>query len=334
MVTGIVLLLALGVLGLRLPVPYAALGPGPTVDTLGVAEGGREIISVRGRSERSTKGHLNLTTVAVRDRLDLLTALRGWLDPKVAVVPRDTIYPPGKSQQQVDRENTDAFAQSQSSAEFAALGELGYPQQVVVQGLADNSPSVGKLAGGDVLDTVNGTKVRSYDDVTAVLTKTAPGTRVALRYARNGSAGTATVTATKAADRQGAALGVILTLQRKAPFTVSIDVGEDIGGPSAGLMFALGILEKVGPRDLTGEKFIAGTGTIDFDGSVGPIGGIPLKMIGAREKGATVFLVPAGNCADAVHDPPAGLRLVKVETLRGAVDALGAVQAGRPTPSC
>jgi PDZ domain-containing protein len=333
-VTGAMLLLALGVASVRLPVPYVALGPGPTFDTLGTDESGKKIIGIDGRAERRTTGHLNLTTVSVRERLDLLSAFHGWLDSRISVVPREEIYPPGQSVQEIDKASTEQFAESQSSAEFVALGELGYPQQVVIQDVPDKSPSAGKLAPKDVLVSVDGRPVRGYSDVSGVLSALQPGTTVAVGYLRKGKPGTARIATGKASDRKGAALGIVLTLHRKAPFTVTIGLSESIGGPSAGLMFALGILEKVGTQDLTGGRFIAGTGTIDFAGKVGPIGGIQLKMISAREHGATVFLVPKGNCADALQRPLPGLQLVKVETLRGAADALRAINAGRAAPTC
>jgi len=332
--TGGLLLFALLLASVRLPVPYVALGPGPTYDTLGTDEAGKKIIGIDGRAERRTSGHLNLTTVSVRERLDLLAAFRGWVDPRISVVPREEIYPPGQSVQDVDKASTEQFAESQSSAEFVALGELGYPQQVVIQAVPDKSPSAGKLAPKDVLVAVAGRPVRGYGDVSGVLTGRQPGATVAVGYLRDGKRGTARVVTGKASDRKGAALGIVLTLQRKVPFTVKIGLSENIGGPSAGLMFALGILAKLGADDLTGGRFIAGTGTIDFSGKVGPIGGIQLKMISAREHGATVFLVPKGNCSDALQRPPAGLALVKVETLHGALDALQAVRAGRSAPTC
>jgi Lon-like protease len=333
-ITGAVLLLGLGVASVRLPVPYVALGPGPTFDTLGTDDSGKEIIGIDGRTERRTTGHLNLTTVSVKERLDLLAAFQGWLDSRISVVPREEIYPPGQSMQEVDKASTEQFAESQSSAEFVALGELGYPQQVVIQDVPDKSPSAGKLAPKDVLMSVDGRQVRGYNDVTSVLSALEPGVTVAVSYLRNGKPGAVRIATGKASDRKGAALGIVLTLHRKAPFMVRIGLSESIGGPSAGLMFALGILEKVGTEDVTGGRFIAGTGTIDFAGKVGPIGGIQLKMISAREHGATVFLVPKGNCTDALQRPPAGLQLVKVETLHGAVEALRAIKAGRPAPTC
>ena len=117
------------------------------------------------------------------------------------------------------------------------------------------------------------------------------------------------------------------------PFTVKFSVG-DIGGPSAGMMFALGIIDKLTTMNLTGGKFIAGTGEIEASGQVDPIGGIQQKMVGARDAGATIFLAPASNCSDVKGAIPAGLRVVKVSTLSQAVTYLQDIKAGQPVPSC
>jgi PDZ domain-containing protein len=117
------------------------------------------------------------------------------------------------------------------------------------------------------------------------------------------------------------------------PFSVTISIGN-IGGPSAGLMFALGIIDKITPDNLAGGRFIAGTGEIEANGTVDPIGGIQQKMVGARLAGATIFLTPAANCPDAKGAVPAGLRVIKVSSLAGAITDLEALKAGRPVPSC
>lgn len=336
LITGAVLLLALIVGGSQLPVPYAELGPGPTLDTLGVDQSGKEIIQLTGRTEEKTTGHLNLTTVSVRDRLDLLGALRGWLDPERAVVPREEIFPPGQTQQQTDQKNTQDFVTSQNSAELAALAYLKLTRITVAE-VPSDSPSNGKLAAKDVIVAVQGTKVGDTVALAKVLGATKPGTTVTVTYDRAGKTGTAQVTTAEGTGTDGrtrAVLGVQVTLASTAPFQVKIGLDDRIGGPSAGLMFALGILEKLGPEDLTGGRFVAGTGTIDVDGTVGPIGGIPLKLIAAKHKGATAFLVPAANCTEASRKPPAGLTLIKVESLTGALSALTALRAGQPTPAC
>jgi Lon-like protease len=336
MITGVVLLLALAVGGFILPVPYAELGPGPTLDTLGVDQGGNEIIRLTGHPEHKTSGHLNLTTVSVRDRLDLLEALRGWLDPQRAVVPRDEIFPPGQTEQQTNERNTRDFVASQNSAELAALAYL-HLTKVTISSVEAGSPSYRKLTAKDTLTAVHGRKVGNVAELSAVLRETTPGTTVRVDYVRAGRPGSTEVTTASGKDSSGrtrAMLGITVELQSTAPFKVKIALDDRIGGPSAGLMFALGILEKLGPGDLTGGRFIAGTGQIDVSGEVVPIGGIPLKLIAAKAKGATVFLVPAGNCAEAARRPPAGLQLVRVDSLGGAVNALGAIKSGRPAPAC
>ena len=116
-----------------------------------------------------------------------------------------------------------------------------------------------------------------------------------------------------------AVLGVGVTLASTAPFTVKIALDDRIGGPTAGLMFALGIVDKLGPEDLTGGKFIAGTGQIDVSGTVGADRRHPAQADRGQGKGATVFLVPAGNCAEAKRRPPDGLQLVKVGVAQRAV---------------
>ncbi|KPI17322.1 peptidase S16 lon domain protein [Actinobacteria bacterium OK074] len=113
----------------------------------------------------------------------------------------------------------------------------------------------------------------------------------------------------------------------------------DVGGPSAGLLFTLGIIDKLNGDgdggDLTGGRTIAGTGTIDDAGKVGAVGGVALKTQAARRDGATVFLVPKAECSDAKSDLPKGLRLVPVTTLKGAVSSLVALETGKGSvPSC
>jgi PDZ domain-containing protein len=133
-------------------------------------------------------------------------------------------------------------------------------------------------------------------------------------------------------DSERALLGVNVGQKQPHPFTISIGL-EKIGGPSAGLMFALGIIDKLDPADLTGGTFVAGTGTIDEDGAVGPIGGIPQKLVAARRAGATVFLTPAANCAEAAARIPAGLRLVKVTSLDDALGALRQLREKTGSPA-
>ncbi|MCZ2812445.1 PDZ domain-containing protein [Modestobacter sp. VKM Ac-2979] len=332
LVAGTLLLLVFGMLGTLLPVPFVAQVPGPTYNTLGDIDG-TPIISVEGREPNDVSGNLNLTTVGIpQDELTLVGAVQGWFDSEVVVVPREQVYPSGRSVQETQAENRQAFLTSEQAARGAALGELGYSEAVVVQELAEESASEGRLEAGDAIDAVDGTPTSDLDALSAVLAATPPGSEVVVDYRRRGEPGSTTVTTSAAAEGEGSALGVLVLQTPYAPFDVGIEVA-DVGGPSAGLMLALGIIDLVGDTDLTEGAVIAGTGTIDTEGVVGPIGGIPLKLVAAREIGAELFLVPAENCAEAVQNAQEGLPTARVATLDDALTALADLRAGRtPTP--
>jgi Lon-like protease len=331
--TGAVLLLVFGLLGAAVPVPYVAQVPGPTFNTLGAVDG-KPVITVRGRERNHVEGNLNLTTVGVgRGGLSLVQAVRGWFDSDVSVVPEDSVYPPDRSPEQTRQANRRAFVTSEQAAETVALGRLGYPDKVVVQSLADASPSKGRLEEGDAIEAVDGRRTPDLTTLDEVLRAVPGGSEVTVSYTRLGKPGTTTITTRPAQDRPGSLLGVMVREQPSAPFDVDVDV-QDVGGPSAGLMLTLGILDLVGTQNLTGGHVIAGTGTIDVNGTVGPIGGIQLKMVAAEKLRADLFLVPAGNCRDALAAPDRGLKLAKVANLDDALAALADLRAERTPPTC
>lgn len=322
-----------GVLLAVVTVPFVSLGPGPTFDTLGEVDG-KQVVAIEGTMTHPTTGHLNMTTVSQRDDLTLGEALTLWLSDTEQLVPRDLIYPPGKSREDVDKANNADFKQSEDSAAYAALGYLKYPSAVTVAKVPEPGPSAGKLKAGDAIDAVNGTPVATVEEFTGLLKNTKPGQTVTIDYRRkNEPAGVAQITLGANKDRDYGFLGVAVLDAPWAPFVVNFNLAN-VGGPSAGLMFSLAVVDKLTTGDLAGSNFVAGTGTISADGKVGQIGGITHKMVAAHAAGATVFLVPAKNCYEASSDNPSGLRLVKVETLAQAVDALHAITAGGQPPSC
>ena len=329
---GSVLLVLFGLLGAALPVPYVAQVPGPTYNTLGDIDGS-PVITVEGQDRPKTSGNLNLTTVGVSGGgLSLVQAIRGWFDDEISVVPEETVYPPDRSEKQTRDENREAFLTSEEAATSAALGHLGYPEKVVVRGLAEDSPSADALQEGDAVESVDGQATPDLATLTDVLTGIPPGSDVAVGYRRLGKPGTVSITTAKSPDRKGSLLGNSVREMPSAPFDVDIKV-EDVGGPSAGLMLTLGIVELAGDQDLTGGDVVAGTGTIDEKGAVGPIGGITLKILAAEDIGAELFLVPADNCAEllAAGDPP--VPTARVTNLDDALTALDDLRAGRtPTP--
>jgi PDZ domain-containing protein len=260
--------------------------------------------------------------------------LRAWLDPEQQVVPQEAVYPPGQTAEQADEETRQEMTDSQTSATAAALAELGIPVQLSVGRIGSDAPSAATLKTGDVLVTVAGKTVTGYGPLRQALNGVTPGTAVPVVLRRAGNQRTVSVTTTRSDDGR-----TILGIEPRFtfPFNIKIQI-EHIGGPSAGTMFALGIIDKLTPGDLTGGQFVAGTGAISPDGTVGPIGGILEKMVGAQEAGARWFLAPEGDCEEVVGHVPDGLRVVRISTLhdaRLAVEAIGAGgDAASRLPTC
>ncbi|MEV0275349.1 PDZ domain-containing protein [Streptomyces sp. NPDC050610] len=344
MLASLLMLIALLCAGVLIPVPYADMSPGPTVNTIGEHDG-EPVLQITGHKTYPTSGHLNMTTVRVTGsqyRMNLVEALFGWLNHDDLVVPHETVYPDDKTPAQVSQDNAEEFSQSQETAKVAALKAVGIPvgSRIVVGSVVKASPAEGKLHAGDVIKAVDGTAVKQPEDVAKLVTKHKPGEKVVFTVVPVKEAAEAekakkepketrkvALTTAKAPEDKRAIVGIKAAVDHTFPFTIDIKL-PDIGGPSAGLMFALGIVDKLTPGDLTGGKFVAGTGTIDDKGAVGPIGGIAMKVVAARDKGARYFLTPKDNCATAAKDTPDGLRLVKVGTIGDALKALEKIRKG------
>jgi PDZ domain-containing protein len=333
LIVALVPIVVFGVLLAVVTVPYVSLGPGPAFDTLGEVDG-KQVVDIKGTQTHPTSGHLDMTTVSQRDGLSLAEALTLWLSGQEQLMPRDLVYPPGQSREEIDKANDVDFKESEHSAEYAALGYLKYPQAVTVAAVNDPGPSVGKLQAGDSVQAVNGTPVATVEQFTSYLKNTKPGQPVTVDFRRkNAPPRVAQITLASNKDRKYGFAGLSVMNAPWAPFVVDFNLAN-VGGPSAGLMFSLAVVDKLTTGNLAGSKFVAGTGTIKPDGTVGRIGGIVHKMTAARDAGATVFLVPAENCYEATTDKLPGLQLVKVDDLGGAVNALHAVTSGGQPPSC
>ncbi len=335
-------LIALVCVAVLVPVPYVVLSPGITENTLGAFHG-KAVISITGHKTYPTTGHLDLTTVSVtspdsKPRLpDILSA---WWNTDEIVLPRDVIYPPDQSVDTVNKQNQTQMLGSQSSAIAVGLEAAGIDavKVTVAEPPAKDSPAAGLIRKGDEVVSVDGARVTSSADVVSTVSALAPGSRVRIGIVRGGSHRTVVVTTEPdPGDNTMSRIGVSVTTALDPPFDVNIDLGQDIGGPSAGLMFSLGIYDKLTPGSLSGGKFVAGTGTIDVSGAVGPIGGIQQKIAGAYANGATIFLVPAGDCQEAVGSDLAGsVELVKVSTIDDAIGALASLTGSseRAVPRC
>lgn len=353
MLASTLVLIALLCAGVFIPVPYSEMSPGPTVNTLGDANG-EPVLHIAGRKTYPTTGHLNMTTVRVTGadyKMNVVEAVYGWLSHDNIVVPHNTLYPDGKTEEQSTQENAEEFSQSQESAKVAALKEESIPvtSRVIVAAVVKDSPSDGTLHAGDVIKAVDGKSVQAPPDVAEIVTKHKPGEDVvftivpakvaeAAEKAGKEPEGTEKVTVRTVKSDEGddrAIVGIQAYTDHTFPFEIDIKLA-DVGGPSAGLMFALGIVDKITPGDLTGGKFVAGTGTIDDNGKVGPIGGIGMKLVGARQAGARYFLTPDENCATAASDIPDGLTLVRVKNIKDATASLKKIKSGDTAglPSC
>ncbi|WP_245933291.1 YlbL family protein [Arthrobacter livingstonensis] len=341
MVVSGVIAAVLAVAALAIPVPYVVESPGPAINTIGKVNG-QPVISVTGHdSFPATSGALDLTTVHMTgglpdSQINIFEALRAWLTPSDTIYPAELIYAPGTSQDAVNSENSAAMTGSQENATAAAFKALGidYKTVLAVASVPTDGASAGILKPDDVLLAIGGKDITGLPAIEAVLAA-GKGAPVEVKVQRGGA--DKTVTVTPRANKDGKyLLGIALQNKFTFPFTVDITL-SNIGGPSAGTMFALGIMDTLTKGGLTGGKHFAGTGTIDPDGNVGAIGGIAQKMVGARNNGADYFLAPAANCGDVVGHVPNGLHVVKVATLKeayAAVTAIGSGADGSTLPAC
>jgi PDZ domain-containing protein len=336
-VLALVLLLVMSFVALRAPVPYVTFAPGPTVNVLGKTPKG-QIISVSGRRSFRDKGGLRLVTVIPSgpdDKVSIPQMVTAWLDPNRSVYPFQAIYPKTATQQSVKQESTQQMTSSQDLAVAAALGALHIPFKTGVQvaQVEKNGPADGKLEIGDQLVQVDGKNASSLARLTGIIKPLPVGTKVTIKVKRGPKVVKETMrTASSTTDPKASAVRIgIQPCCYQFPFAVKLNLDQNIGGPSGGLMFATGIYDVLTPGSLTGGKVIAGTGEIDAQGKVGEIGGIQQKLVGAQADGARLFLVPAANCAEALggnYDPDK-MRLVKVNTLE---DALRDVKAWVKNP--
>jgi PDZ domain-containing protein len=320
--------------------PFVTYAPGLTINVLGEHDG-KPVITVEGHKTYRDKGQLRMTTVSVTQRdakLDLFTLMSTWM-----VAHDDGIYPyaiqyPDTSgtEKQDTQEGQVEMIRSQDSAIASALRELGYDVHPVleVQSVSSGMPADGKIEAGDVITRFGETPVTGATDLGKLVRAVPDGQEVPVTVQRKGKPVTVRVApVTKSGTKL---IGVQLGLGYSFPFKVSVNIGDDIGGPSAGLMFALSIYDTLTPGSLTSGGEVAGTGTIDGAGRVGVIGGIEQKIAGARHDGAQLFLVPPGNCKDALTAHPGSMRLAKATTLKSAIAELKAWGADHdaPLPQC
>ena len=319
------------------PSPYVVERPGPVFDTLGETRGADDevvpLIDIPGETTYPTTGRLDMLTVYIdgsrENPLSWLDVATAWFNPSRTILPVDAVYPEGQTEEESDAESAAAMDTSQQDAVAAALTELGIPYSsvFVVGGVVPGTPADGLLEEGDEVLTVDGEPVSDVDALRAALGAAGIGAAVELGIRRDGEELDVVVT-TAASEADGSAvIGVYAGSRYEFPIEVDIRL-QNVGGPSAGMMFALAIYDKLTRGALAGGEHIAGTGTISGGGVVGPIGGIVQKMYGAQNAGADWFLAPEANCKDVLGRIPSGLEVFAVADLDDAIAAVEAIADG------
>lgn len=334
----VVLVIAIAAAMSLIHLSYVIYKPGPAWNTLGTL-GGKPLISVSGAPTYDASGALDFTTVSVYggpgNPVNVWDLLGAKLGGTSEILPRDQVFPPGVTQKQVQTRNQAQMTNSQQEAVVVALRALGkkVPEHVIIAQVQDSSRAKGVLHEGDEILAVEGQHTSDPAAVEQVITKQKPGSTITLRLRRDGKEVTVQAPTRKVDGRT--VVGVLLTSTFDFPFSVNIHAG-DVGGPSAGMMFGLGVYDKLTPGSLTGGLKFAGTGTLDSAGNVGPIGGIDQKLVGARNEGARWFLAPAQNCDEVVGHIPDGLQVVKVSTFDQARHLVEQIGAGKQSslPRC
>lgn len=341
-------LLALG--SMFIPVPYVIESPGPTYDVLGKS-GDVPFIEVHSDDATyDTSGQLRMVTVSNTggpfSTVTLGQVLLAKLDSSSHVIPAEDVYPKDITAEELEEISKAQMTQSQSTAAAAALAELGYPVKAAVriEGPVKDSPADGKVEEGDILlAIITPDGVRHEVDRPAVPFALArelePDSNITLVVQRAGKTLEIQSKTYKPQpvplDFVGSKFGIYLTAKVDLPFEVDIHL-ERVGGPSAGTMFALGIIDHLTGGNSTGGMIVAGTGAIGYDGQVQPIGGVAQKMYGAKSDGAQWFLAPRSNCDEVVGHVPAGLEVWPVSTLKEAREALASIKTGttKDHPTC
>ncbi|UIJ34711.1 PDZ domain-containing protein [Allobranchiibius sp. GilTou73] len=339
LVFAVVVVLAVAALNL-IHVPVAILRPGPAQNTLGAVDG-KPVISISGHPTYPTSGSLDFTTVSLAGGPQYPVSVWEWaiahLNSNAQIVPADEYFPKNVTSKQVQQQDTTDMADSQQTAQVVALrqADIQVPETVSVGLVSPGSPAAKYLKVGDVVRSINGTALARLATARAVLDKVSPGSTVTVQVTRAGTPLTLRIKTEKNTQGSGSLLGFYPVPNYTLPFKVDVNAG-DVGGPSAGNMFTLAIYDKLTPGSLTGGKRFAGTGTISEDGSVGPIGGIRQKMVGAHDSGATYFLAPASDCNEAHGHIPSGLTVIRISSFAQAVAAVEKVAAGQGAglPSC
>lgn len=340
--TGAIIALMIVLAGMLIPSPYIIEKPGPVVNTLGeiVIDGETQpVIRIDGEAPHSD-GELNLLTVSVvgspDNRLGWFEIVPALFNRTQNIVRMERFFAPGQSSEDRQEANQAMMQNSQTTAIVAALRELGEPVDVTVTvvEVGENTPADGVFAADDVITQVNGLEVQSMSEVRDLVAQNPEDQSITLTVERDGETTQLTATPEWIEQQDRGLLGIIMTSDATFDEDIAFDV-DRIGGPSAGMIFSLAIVEELTEGSLIGDTAVSGTGTVDDGGNIGGIGGLPQKMWAALGAGTELFLMPVQNCADVPEDLPErapGMEIVPIETLHEAVEAIRNHGEGTPNP--
>jgi PDZ domain-containing protein len=299
----------------NLELPYLAFSSGPVSDAA-------DAIVASDVDVYPPEGELLMLTVLSQD-VNLFEAMIAGVDPSIDLVPKEAYRQPEESDEDYRKRVLQQMDDSQTRAITVALEHLGYemiPTDVLITDLVPDKPAADVLQIGDSVESLNGFEIVRSTDLTDALEGYAPGEVVDVGVTRDGTAQTVQVELAERDDQPGGAMiGITVGELSEPPFPVAIEAG-DVGGPSAGMMHALAIIDTLTPGEMTDGHIVAGTGTIAYDGTVGAIGGIRQKVVGAEAAGAEYILVPQGNYETALTAPRESIEIVPVATLQDAID--------------
>jgi PDZ domain-containing protein len=313
------------VLGTVIRLPYVIFSPGSATPVDGV-------VRISGARTYPHRGKVLFLTVSVsRDQPNIWRWLVAKADDDSEIVDEDD-YLQGASRTRVQKENLVAMDDSQLAAKKVALEQLGYTVTATgsgarVEAVLKDSPGAGHFRAGDVITAIDGERVELRDQVGTIVRAKPPGTTFVFTVVNKGKNRTETITSAEAPSgelRGKPYIGISAStenLKMEFPVDVTIDPGA-VSGPSAGLAFTLTIIDKLSPGNLTGGKNVAVTGTIELDGTIGDVGGVPQKTAAAIDAGAKLFLVPSAEVKQASERAGSSMKVVGVDTIDQALRAL------------
>ncbi len=309
------------------PVPFVRLSPGPLFNTIGTVKE-KELIKISEVQTYPSQGELNMTTVSETGgpygQLVLFDAMVAWFMPTQTVVPTSQQYPQMVDKEVIKQQSKRMFSSSQASAIAAALNylEIETDATVRVDSVVVGAPADGKVEPGDLVLAVNSQPVTTSEEVVSFVQAEVPGAEIDFKLSRKSEVIEVTVISEESKVKPGSAsVGISIAPAVNPPFKIEFEL-EDVGGPSAGLMFTLGIINELTESDLTFGKKIAGTGTINVKGEVGPVGGILQKVAASEQAGVDLFLIPQSNCPEFARDEFRSMPIVAVNSVTAAINAI------------